>query len=92
MIHTIKHSTEFADFSGTRRSFSLTTTQQTIEAPFNIVDDAITEIDESFTATITTSAERVTVSIPSTEVIIIDNDSKLVLCLTYLTCFTTALP
>ena len=73
-----QHSTEVADFTGIRQSLTLTASQPTREVPFNIIDDAIAEIDESFTATIAIDAERVTVSVPSTTVIITDNDSKLV--------------
>ena len=58
------------------QTFSLTSSQSVISVQFVIFNDAISEMEESFTATIVTSAPRVSVLVAETEVFITDNDCK----------------
>ena len=68
-------SAENVDFSGVRQTFTLSSGTTFASPAFTIVNDDLSEVSESFTASISTSARGVTVSRQSAEVIINDNDS-----------------
>ena len=65
---------EILDFTGIRQAFTLSQGQPSVTVQFGIVDDAIRESVESFTSTISTSAQRVDIVVPTTQVNIVDNE------------------
>ena len=69
---------EPADFSGpagARRAYTLTQNNPTTSVTFSIVNDQTLEGRESFTATVDSDDQQVTVTVPTTEVAILDEDS-----------------
>lgn len=61
------------DFTGVRRQYTLSSNQP-IDVSFDINDDGIYEMREFFTASISSSAVRVMVIRPNTQVFINDNE------------------
>ena len=67
---------EGADFTGIRRAYTLGPGQSSAMVQFGIVNDNLRETLESFTSTISTTAQRVDVVRPITQVDITDDEGN----------------